>query len=130
MAKDKRVTISIKLNPDRDKDLITWWQGLARGQSAVRGGKNQIALALLREVLFGEVVTPPQQENLIDENNHLRQIIDQHERDLHALHARIQALEARPVTVVVDSQQEIELTQNLSAKEKAVRKGKMLNNSW
>jgi len=55
MAKDKRVTLTIKLLPDADSDIIKWWSSLPLGSNKnTTGSRNTYAKTVLRYAIKEE----------------------------------------------------------------------------
>ena len=135
---DKRVTIPVKLSPGRHDDLIKWWRGLASGKAGQRGGKNTTMIAILRAALFDEPMPvkdddpPPAVEpdaELVQENTRLKAMLEQHERDLHALHSRLEALEKRPI-MPLEEDPLFELIEHMTTEQVSGRKKKLMNAEW
>jgi len=133
---DNRVTIPVKLSPGRHDDLIQWWKGLASGTGGKRGGKNTTMIAILRAALFDEPMPaqddpPPAVQpdgELVQENKRLKAMLEQHERDLHALHSRLEALEKRPMSL--EEEPTFESTERMTTEQVSGRKKKLLNAEW
>lgn len=71
MSKDKRVTVTIKLTPGRDDDLIIWWRNLQKGTYHERSGKQEALKKFLR---LGLDMPEPEQGLTEEEKNRLAQL--------------------------------------------------------
>jgi len=132
MPTTKLKTIPLKLHAERDADLIRWYESLPAGQRNQRGGRTQTVIAMLRLAVFdvSPVGALPVDEPLALENAVLRAKVEQHERDLLALHERLQAVEQNGVALPRETSAGIEASEKITAKAKAERKGRLLRNEW
>lgn len=131
--RNDRVTVTIHLYRGRDDDLIQWANTLSN--------RNEAAKGLLRAALLDGIppaaqptiqsTSSPLVDDLLNENKALKQKIAQIDKDLHYLNEQIENLKQVSTLIAAPPDNtDFEPSDRLTAKEKAVRKGKLLRNTW